>query len=219
MRKLGAILMRYIALVTDRGMTVRRMSQKAKHSLWDLEPNRHLPGSWWLVVLSESPNPLSWTVQEASGLMSNGALEDLCVAQGWMWPFHLYEDTASLRVTPKTCCVILSQSRRAGWTLSQLLWCKNIYCSARKVISGCCLNALQREVVAGDWMLLSPCELRLEGEQSESLKKSSCFLSERSWMTQLLASSRVHQEPGKPFPEFTAIVKEGSLNIWLSLHL
>ena len=103
------------------------------------EPNRHLPGSWCLEVLSESPNPLAETVQGAAGLKSSGALEDLCVAQGWMWLSHLHEDKASLHVMPKTRWVILSQRKRTGWTLGQLIWCKSILCSAREVISGCCL--------------------------------------------------------------------------------
>ena len=81
MRKLGVILMHYIARVRDRGMTIGITSQKARRSLWGLEPNRHLPGSCCLEVLSESPNPLAETVQGAAGLKSSGALEDLCVTQ------------------------------------------------------------------------------------------------------------------------------------------
>lgn len=154
MRKLGVILMHYIARVRDRGMTIGTTSQKASHSLWGLEPNRHLPGSWCLEVLSESPNPLTETVQGAAGLKSSGALEDLCVTQGWMWLSHLHEDRASLHVMPKTRWVILSQRKRTGWTLGLLIWCKSILCSAREVISGCCLM-----VCNGDWLLLSPCEL------------------------------------------------------------
>ena len=42
------------------------------------------------------------SVQGAAGLQSSGALEDLCVAQGWMWLSHLHEDKASLHVMPKT---------------------------------------------------------------------------------------------------------------------